>query len=319
MNKKKILSIPLASLLVISGLTGCVSTNVNESPESAVNGFVNGIKDYNYETFSNSSTTDLLENSNIVVNPEENADAISLYGEPIEVEEFNRMYRSLLGGLIVDFKITKTEETKYKTVSEEDEANSSSDDTESEEKDTKDETSESNTEDTDSKETYYKVSGVLSVPNAEDITNDGVDIFTNYVDTIFANKLTSRTAAKDAMIRFFSESFKEVYQKASVSENNVCFYVLKDSNGKYKVNDTDMFISMFESYEAANNAVNDSGMYTNDNAYDAYLRIYLTDSEYKTYRETGELPDTTEDTDSTDTSSESSDSGNSTSWKNNQE
>lgn len=319
MNKKKLIAMVLSGMIL---LTGCSSSkNYNSSAENAVEGFIKGIQNYDYSVYSASVTEDLLSNSSIVLDAEANPDAITIYGQPIEASEFNEMYKSLLGGLIVDFKLGEIKESEYKTVSEEDAANVSDD---SENKNVEsEETNEDKTKEitADKKETYYKVYGILTIPSADLIEKKGEAIFSKYVESVFAEKTTSKEKAKQAMIKFFTDSFKDLYKTVGNKDVDVCFYVIKDSNGKYKVNDTDAFISMFEAYESANNAVTNSGMYSNDNAYDTYLKLYLSDTEYKTYRETGKLPETSVDTssDTYDSSTdESDDSGNSTSWKNNQ-
>ena len=331
--KKGFIALSLASCML---LAGCSQDNdVNSSAKNAVEGFLTGIQEYDYATYSKSATSNLLANSSIVIDAddEDYANSIAIYGQKIEKEEFNNMYKSLLGGLVRDFEIGEIAETEFSTVAEASEAENdtiekeenkdseSKDEKSTAEEKTTDESSSDTEEDTatDSKSTYYKVSAKLTIPSAESITNKGQKIFGEHVDTVFAEKTSSRNDAVQAMIKFFSDSFKDLYDNSNIEEVDTVFYVEKDAEGKFRVNDTDIFDYVFQSYEAANEQVSNSGLYTNDNAYDAYLKITLTDDEYKTYRETGELPnynaDESTDGESSDTKT---DSGSSTSWKNNQ-
>lgn len=330
MNLKKFIAIPLVTAMTLT-LTGCTAPADNTTAKGAVKGYVEGIQEYNYELYSSCSSDDLLKNSSIVIDATKNTEDISIYGEPIEAEEFNKMYKSLLGGLIVDFKVGEVSDTKYKTFAEEKEATKKPDD----KKDSKEEDKKTRTATTTSNEDkkeddkksepeapengdkYHKVTGVLTVPTADSINTHGEKIYSKHVEEIFKDKIVSKPKAVEAMKRFFTESFDDLYDTVAKKEVDVVFYVIESKDGTFKVNDTDIFNSMFEAYEAANNQIANSGMYSNDNAYDAYLKISLKDADYKIYKETGKLPNASTGNDNSSDKNSDKDSGNSTSWKNN--
>lgn len=283
MKKRKI----IAPLLMITLLTGCAKDSY-ATPKAATNTFIESIQNYDYTAYSKAISKDLLDSMTFVVDTENDKDNVILYGQPIDGDEFKKMYQSILGDIIIDYKFEKAEEIKEETdkSSETDNDNDSEETKDSDSTDTSKSTEKSDDDSSKTADKQYKVTGKLTIAKADSFGDATIKTFNSQIESIFKEAPKTQEEATKSMIKFFADSYKKVYSEAEKEDVDVEFTLsLNSETNTYSIVSSDIFDTLLKVYESVNEQLSASDLYYNENAYTAYLLISLGDDGYKEYLE----------------------------------